>query len=271
MRKPVLITPGIFLLLAGLFLFSCGKFRAIEKSQDWRVKYEAAINYYQEEEYYKASVLFEQILPIVRGMPEGEKVQFYYAYSQYNLGMYTLAAHHFKTFYETYGRSEFAEEANYMYAYSLYADSPAYNLDQTNSQQAIIAMQAFLNRYPGSELVDEAAKVVNDIQEKLERKGYENAKQYYKLENYNAAVVAFESFSNNFPDSEYNEEIAYLRFIAQYQYALKSIYSRQLERFREANRFYLDFLDKYPNSKFLQDAEKQYRNSLEKVSDLAQL
>ncbi len=271
MRKPELIRGLFILILAGTTMLSCGKFRKIERSEDWRVKYEAAMQYYEEEEYYKASVLFEQILPIVRGMPEGEKVQFRYAYAQYNQGMYTLAAHHFKTFYETYGRSEFAEEAYFMYAYSLYADSPAYNLDQSNSQEAVLAMQMFLNRYPNSELVDEASGVVDEIQEKLEKKGYENAKQYYKLENYNAAVVAFKSFSNNFPDSEYNEEAAYLKFIAQYQYALKSIYSRQLERFREANKFYLEFLDKYPESNLIKDAEKRYRDSMERVSELAKL
>ena len=271
MNKPVFIRSFFIVLLAAFALVSCGKFRKIEKSEDWRVKYEAAMQYYEEEEYYRASVLFEQILPIVRGMPEGEKVQFYYAYAQYYQGMYTLGAHHFKTFYETYGRSEFAEEAYFMYAYSLYADSPAFNLDQTNSEQAVMAMQMFLNRYPTSELVKEASDVVNEIQEKLERKGYENAKQYYKLENYNAAVVAFESFSNNFPDSEFNEEISYLKFIAQYQYAMKSIYTKQLERFREANKYYLEFLDKYPSSDFLRDAEKSYQESLEKVSDLAQL
>ncbi len=158
-----------------------------------------------------------------------------------------------------------------MYAYSLYADSPSYNLDQTNSREAVVAMQAFLNRYPASELADDAGKVVKEIQEKLEKKGYENAKQYFKLQNYNAAVVAFESFRNNFPDSEYNEEILYLKFIAQYQYAMKSIYSKQLERFRTANKYYLEFLDKYPSSDLLRDAEKQYQNSLEKVSDLAKL
>lgn len=271
MRKPVSFSALITGLAIAMILSSCGQFRKIEKSEDWRVKYEAAMEYYEEKEYYKASVLFEQILPIVRGMPEGEKVQFYYAYAQYYQGMYTLAAHHFKTFYETYGRSEFAQEAYFMYAYSLYADSPAYNLDQTNSQEAVMAMQTFLNRYPTSELADEAAGVVNEIQEKLELKGFENAKQYFKLENYNAAVVAFESFSKNYPDSEYNEEVAYLKFIAQYQYAMKSIYSRQLERFREANKFYLQFLDKYPDSEFLRDAEKRYRDSLEKVSDLAKL
>ena len=242
MRKRVLFYTFLS-LLSGFILFSCGKFRAIEKSEDWRVKYEAGLEYYENEDYYRSSTLFEQILPIVRGMPEGEKVQFYYAYGQYHQRLYDLAAHHFKVFFETYGRSEFAQEAAYMYAYSLYAASPSYNLDQTNSIEALMAMQQFINRYPTSEFVDDAAAVIDDVQVRLERKAYENAKQYYRLENHNAAVIAFESFSNDYPDSDYNEEIAYLKFMAQYQYAIRSIPARQLERFREANRYYEEFVE----------------------------
>jgi outer membrane protein assembly factor BamD len=255
-------------LLASL-AFSCGNFRAIEKSEDWRVKYEAALEYYEDEDYFRASTLFEQILPIVRGMPEGEKVQFYYAYSQYYQRLYDLAAHHFKVFYETYGRSEFAQEAVYMYAYSLYAASPAFNLDQTNSLEALMAMQVFINRYPNSEFVEDAAKVIDDVQVRLERKGYENAKQYYRMQKYNAAVVSFQSFSDNFPDSEYNDEISYLKFMAQYKYALNSIPSRQLERFRQANKYYEEFVDQYPDSEYIRQAEKTYVDSLEKVSEIA--
>jgi outer membrane protein assembly factor BamD len=112
------------------------------------VKYEAGLNYYSNEDYYRASVLFEQIIPIVRGLPEGEKVQFYLAYCQYYDKLYLLASEQFKTFYETYGRSTMAEEARYMFAYSLFKSSPKDNLDQTSSIGAMAAMQEFLNRYP---------------------------------------------------------------------------------------------------------------------------
>ncbi len=86
----------LFLVLLGGF--SCSKFRKIEKSQDWRVKYDAGLNYYAKKEYYKASVLFEQIIPIVRGLPEGEKVQFYLAYCQFYDELYLLSSEQFKTF-----------------------------------------------------------------------------------------------------------------------------------------------------------------------------
>jgi outer membrane protein assembly factor BamD len=252
----------------GTGFFSCSNFRSVEKSPDWRVKYEAAIEYYENEDYFRSSTLFEQILPIVRGLPEGEKVQFYYAYAQYYQNLYDLAGHHFKTFYETYGRSEFAQEAYYMYAYSLYSTSPTYNLDQTNSLEALIAMQDYINRYPTSEFVDEAARVIDDIQRRLERKGYENAKQYYRMQNWNAAVIAFDSFANSFPDSGYNEEVLYLKFISQYQYAMQSISTKQIERFKEANEYYQEFVDSYPESSFLKDAEKTYAKSLEELTEL---
>ena len=259
-----------YLLLTTILLIaSCSKFRKIEKSSDWKIKYDAAIAYYEDKDYFRSSTLFEQILPIVRGLPEGEKVQFYLAYAQYYQEYYLLAAHHFKSFYETYARSEFAQEARYMHAYSLYANSPAYNLDQTSSIEAVVAMQKFINRYPTSEFREDASNVINEIQQKLERKAYENSKQYYKLEFFKAAVVAFESFANDYPDSEHNEEIAYLKFMAMYRLAEVSVFSKQKERYSKANEYYIEFLDAYPNSEYLKDADKKYGDSLDKLNQLA--
>lgn len=264
MRINLLNSLCIFLLLVAA---SCSKFRKIEKNPDWRVKYEAAMNYYSSENYYKASILFEQILPVVRGLPEGEKVQFYLAYCQYHDKMYLLASEQFRTFYEMYGRSSLAEEARFMYAYSLYEISPKYNLDQTNSIEAMSAMQLFLNRYPNSKFADRAMEVIFNIQEKLERKGFENAKQYFKMEYYEAAVVALTNFTLNFPDSKYREEAEYLILTAQYNWAEQSIQTKQPERYRAAVEYYKEFIDTYPQSKFLQEAEKLYASSLEKINE----
>ncbi len=156
-----------------------------------------------------------------------------------------------------------------MYAYSLYANSPSYKLDQTNSIEAVVAMQTFINRFPQSEFRDDATKVIDDIQQKLEKKGYENAKQYFKLERYDAAVIAFNSFNKDYPDSQYNEEINYLKFVAQHNWAEKSIRSKQEERFKQAKEYYISFIDRYPNSEYLKQAEKKYENSLNKINELA--
>ncbi|MEO8474741.1 MAG: outer membrane protein assembly factor BamD [Chryseolinea sp.] len=245
---------------------SCS-FRRIEKSLDWRVKYDAALKYYDsKKEYYKASVLFESIIPIVRGLPEGEKVQFYLAYCQFNDKLYLLASEQFKTFYETYGRSTMAEEARFMYAYSLFESSPNTNLDQSSSIDAMGAMQQFLNRYPTSKFKDQAVEVILTTQVKLERKGFDNAFQYYKMKSYKAAIVALDNFISHYPDSKYLEHSYYLVISSEYKIATKSVYTKQYERYKSVVDHYKEFVDKYPKSEYLQDAEKFYAYSLEKIN-----
>lgn len=230
------------------------------------MKYEAALRYYDKKDYYKASSLFEQILPVVRGLPEGEKVQFYMAYCQYYDKLYLLASEQFKTFYETYGRSPLVEEARYMYAYSLFVSSPSSNLDQSNSIQAMGSMQEFLNRYPKSKFGDQAIESILIMQEKLELKGFDNAYQYFKMRQYKASIVAFQNFNKNFPDSRFLEEAEYLIMNSQYKLAQQSYYFKQQERYKEVVTYYNEFIDKYPKSQRLRDAEKIYTESLEKLT-----
>lgn len=261
-------TPITVLILLVLLTVGCSKFRKIEKSEDWRVKYEAGLNYYNKKDYYHAAILFESVLPIVRGLPEGEKVEFYLAYCQYYEKTYLLASDQFKTFYETYGRSQFAEEANFMYAYSLFASSPDHNKDQSSSIEAMNAMQVFLNKYPGSQFMNKAIEVITVSQEKLEKKGFENAKQYLKLQMYKGAVVAFDDFKKNFPDSKYLEEAAYLKVVAEYELAKVSVPSKQLERYSTTLEYYQELVDNFPNSGFLKEAQRYYSESLSQVNKL---
>lgn len=266
MRKGLLLTSTLVLFI---FLGSCSKFRKIQKSTDWKVKHDAAMNYYENKDYYRASLLFEDIMPYIKGKPENEKVQFYYAYVQFYQKQYIMSAHYFKTFYDTYRRSEYAEEAYYMHVYSLYKQSPPYNLDQTSSKEAIDAGQTFLNRFPNSEWADETAKIMDELRGKLEKKAFEIAKNYYNLGRYKSALVAFDNFDKDYPDSDYREEIAYLKILASYDYAEESVTSRQAERYNESINYYQEFIEEYPESEFQKAAEAMYTSSLSKLEELA--
>lgn len=259
---------SVLLLLLLVVAGACSKFRRIERSEDWRVKYEAGLEYYEKKDYYHTGILFEQIRPIVRGLPEGEKVEFYLAYCQYYERNYILAADQFQLFYETYGRSSMAEEAIFMQAFSMYASAPAANLDQSSSIEAMSAMQNFINRFPNSKFVDRAVEVITESQRKLEEKGYQNALQYLKLRYYKAAIIAFDDFKAAFPDSKYLEEIAFLKVQAQYELARVSIPSKQLERYTETLTLYQELVDNYPSSSFLKQAEQYYRDSQAKIAKL---
>ena len=50
--------------------------------------------------YFKASTLFKDIKPLVKGSEESEIVDFYFAYSLYNLEQYETSAKYFKSFIE---------------------------------------------------------------------------------------------------------------------------------------------------------------------------
>jgi outer membrane protein assembly factor BamD len=128
------------------------------------------------------------------------------------------------------------------------------------------AMQEFLNRYPNSSYKEKAVEVIYSVQAKLEEKGFANARQYYKMRYYKAAIVALNNFKDNFPDSKYLEEASYLVVAAQYQLAEQSIRARQKERYQDVVQNYQEFVDRYPNSEFLKDAEKMYADSLQKLT-----
>ena len=262
----------VIFVFIGLFLGSCSKFRKIQKSVDWRVKYEAALDYYNDKDYYRAVVLLEEILPFVKTEKEGEAALFYYAYCYYHYkNQYLLASHYFKNFFQTYNRSEYAEEAYYMHAYCLYLDSPLFNLDQSSTKEAIATMQNFLNRYPSSEYSAKATEIIDEMQEKLELKAYETSKQYYRLSKFKSAVIAFENFERGYPDSEYIEEIRFLKIDAQYNLAKLSIYSKQKERYLKAIEFYEKFIDRYPESDFIKNAKNIYGDSQSELRKIAKL
>lgn len=266
MRKNLLFVALISLL--ALTQSACTEFYKLQRSTEWEKQFDAAMNYYAEEEYNKANILFEIILPIVRGSEKAEDVEFYYAYTYYQMRQYILSAHYFKKFHDTYRRSKYAEEALYMHAYSLYEQSPNVQLDQTPTQEAISALQLFLNRYPLSENRADASQIINELQQKLELKAFENARQYFTLSRYKAAIVAFNNFERDYPDSAYKEEGAFLKFSCQYEFAKNSLATKQRERYEEAIKFYQDLVDRYPQSEYVSRAENMYDNCLDALEDM---
>ncbi len=266
-----------FALLIGVLMLglsACSDFSKLQKNGTDDEKYKAALKYYNKKDWYRAGVLFEEIIPKLKGSTEQEVSQFNYAYTQYNQGLYEPAAQLFKRFYETFARSESAPDAMYMYALSLYKSTPGFNLDQSNTISAMSALQDFVNTNPDSEHVKDCTDLILDLRRRLERKAYERAKQYYKVSgfsiaNYKSSVVSINNFQREFPDSEFNEELAYLKVDAEYNLAKNSLETKQKERFQDAVAFYKAFRDKYPNSTYLKQAEKMFEGSTKELDRIA--
>jgi outer membrane protein assembly factor BamD len=260
-----LLSLGLLLILG--FTTSCNKkFNKLVKNGTVDQKYVAAMKYYSEADYYHAGLLLDEITPLLKGDSTSERAQFYNAYCNYYQSQYQMSSYLFKNFYATYNNSPFAEESFYMYAYSMFKDSPIYNLDQTSTITAIDALQTFINTYPDSKYAPACTQDLKDLRFRLEKKAYEKAKLYFKtreasvngLSNYLSTVIAVENFRKDFPDSKFNEELQYLAIISQYEYAGFSFLNKQKDRYLKAISFYEGFIDQYPKSTLLKELTKIY-------------
>lgn len=250
--------PLLFLLVGSLLFSACGGYQKLLKSTDVNKKYEAAVQYYDKGDYFKAGTLLEDLIPLLKGRPEAEKAQFYFANTNYHQRNYVLSAYYFKQFTDTYAASPYAEEASFLHSKSLFRDSPGYELDQTNTISALESIQDFLNQYAESKFRTEAESMSQELQKKLENKAFESAKLYYQLRYNQAASVALGNFEQQFPASAFGEQADFLRLNAQYAWAKESVEDKQRERYLAAVGFYQHFIDTFPQSKNLKAAEAIY-------------
>lgn len=262
------------LFLSLLFvLASCGPFSKLEKSTNWEELYNGANKYYQEGEYGKAIILYEKVLPVIKGSEKAELAEYNYANCHFKTKRYIESAGYFSTFYRTYNRSPLAEEALFMNAYSLYLDAPDYNLDQQSSQEAVAAIQQFVTRFPASASYERAMEMLTDLEGRFEEKAYNETQIYYRAkdglypgDNSLACIISFQNFAKDYPESKHNEELAYKLVEVSFGYAKNSAYGKKEERLNNAISFANNFYRKYPSSPYLGDV-KEFEGDTRKELD----
>jgi len=246
-------------LLAGLvFLFiatSCNKYNKIFKSKDYEYKLKMADELYTKKKYRIAQQLYEELFPVFKGTAKFEELYYKDAYCFYYMKDYLQAQQLFKGFLEVFPNSPKAEEVDYMHAYCFYKQSPKLELEQVNTNKAIGMMQTFINTHPGSVRNKEAAEIIDKCRVKLEQKEYRSAELYYNLGQFRAAGIAFGNLINNYPESQKGDEYKLKIVKAYYKFAKMSFEDKQIERFEKVISEYEDFVDRFPESKLLKEAE----------------
>ena len=243
--------------LAALVSTSCSDYQKLLNGDATSEKYKQAEVYFNNGEYRKANRLLEQIIPKYRGKPQAQRIIFFFAESYFQTKSYLLAAYQFENFIKSYPKSDRVQEASFKAAKSYYFQSPRFSLDQEETYTAIEKLQVFLNLYPNSEYAVEANQMIAELQEKLEQKDFEIAKQYFTIRDYKAAIKANENFVSSFPGTKFREESLYTRFIASYEIAINSIDSKKKERLEELIQQYNTIIRYYPESLFLEDLDKR--------------
>jgi outer membrane protein assembly factor BamD len=258
---------AVFLVFSIVFA-SCNKFAKVQKSKDTDYKLAKADEYFEKKKYNYASQLYEELFPVYKGSQKFEELYYKYAYCFYNLKMYRDAENLFKGYLEVFPNSSKAEEIDYMRAYCFYKQSPKIELEQVNTLKAIGMMQTFINTHPGSARNKEASEIIDKSRIKLESKDYRAAKLYYDMSQFRAAAIAFTNIMINFPESTKGEEYKLMVVKSYYHFARMSITERQAERYEKVISEYQDFVDRYPDSKLLKDAEEYYNLSKNHIKEI---
>lgn len=247
---------------------ACSPFQKILKSDDVQLKYSTAKDLFDKEEYQKAVLLLEDVLPYFRVSTEAELITYMHAYCHFAMGNFTIAAGRFKLLYHTYPFGKYAEQSLFNYAYCAYMESPPIYLDQSPTRIAIESFQYFIDRFPSSDKIEECNKYIDEMYVKIEQKQISIAKLYYQLEDYRSAIYTLSRVLEDYPLTDTKAEISFMAIDAYYKLALNSIESKKLQRFEETAAFYQSNKEKMENTKYAQQSLNIYNQALTQIQKI---
>lgn len=231
--------------------------------------YETAKAYYLDGNYNKASDLLEAMVTMLKGGDKAEESIMLLAMCYYNSKDYETASQYFKLHYSNYPRGEYAEYSRFYSGKSLYMDITEPELDQSGTYVAINELQLFMEYFPLSKYRDEAQDLIAKMQDVLVKKEYLSARLYYDLgdymaymgNNYEACIITAQNALKDFPYTALREDISMLILKARYKMARSSVLEKKVERYRNTVDEYYAFKTEFPESKYLEEAEKYYNEA----------
>ncbi len=237
-----------------IILFSaCSEYQKVLNKGTTEEQYKLATKLYEEEKYNKSITLFEKVIPKYQRKPQMERIQFMVADANYKTKSYELASYYFNRFIGNYPTSSKIEEVAFLTAHSYYLASPKSSRDQADTQKALSAFQSFIDKYPDSDKTVEANNFYDELSKRLERKAFDNAKHYYRTENYTAAIVALDIFLEDNFGTIYKEEALAYKFLASYELGMKSVFLKKEERLDNAISAYNKLQKRFPESSKLEE------------------
>lgn len=260
---PKTVLRFVAVALAGaLSLQSCkSEYEALLNGNDVDAKYAAAFDYFNHGKYSKAAQLFESMSVLTSGTDSDDTVQYYWGLSNYRFKDYYTAETNFSKFLLNFPRSPFVEEAAFLRIDCLYRSTLRYELDQVPTNNAVSVISQYLIENPGNTHTAICRRMLKELNDRLDRKAYENAKLYYKMEDYKAARVALKNVLKDDADNIYREDILYYIAKSSYKYALMSVESKQKERYLTFVDDYYNFIGEIPDSPYRKELDVIYRKA----------
>ena len=254
---------------AALLLASCNQYNNVLKTADFDYKYEAAKEYFIKGQYGRSATLLTDLVTLMKGTLRAEESLYMLAMSEFCNGNYDVAHSYFKKYYQSYPKGVYVEYARFYAGCSLYESVPDTRLDQSSTMAAVKEFQDFLDYYPYTALKERTQQMIFSLQDKMVEKEFEAAKLYYDLgtymnncfyggSNYEACITTARNALLDFPyaSPQRREEFSIMILKAKFHLAQQSVEEKRMERYRDTIDEYYGFVNEYPESKYLKDAQQ---------------
>jgi outer membrane protein assembly factor BamD len=223
---------------------------------------------YQQEEYSDAIRYFRAVFSYGRATEWSDDAQLMMARAYYEDRQYRLAATEYRRFIQLYRNDERVPTAEFERAMSYYQLSPRYQLDQSDTEQALSLFQLFLDRYPQHERAPEAEEHIKELREKLAHKKIAAAELYERRGMYRAAALTYETAFDQYPETSWADNALLGAVRTFIEYSNRSVEQRQAERLQKALDHYNRLTQLFPNSPLLDQAEALYEQAQRRMEEI---
>lgn len=251
---------AVMAIVAVCFL-GCGEYQQLLKSKDSELKYQAALQYFNNKQYVRAQTLLEDVMVYYKGTERSEDIICYMARCHMGNKDYSSASEYYEAYARNYPKGKYIVEARYQIGHCYYLDAPDARLDQDITKKAIKWLTEFVEFFPESPYAGEAYQQIDEMYNRLAQKEYYSAELYYNLgtylgNNYLSAEIVAKNAIKNYPGNSYTEELSWIVLQAKYQQAINSFEDKKADRARSAEDEYYNFITDFPDSKHRQAAER---------------
>ena len=243
---------AIFILL--FVILGCGS--KPQKVLSPPEQFQYAKNLYEKKKFYKAQIAFENLIFTYPGNTVIDTAQYYLGMCYFSQKEYGIAAGEFKRLLSAYHKSEYTDDAQFQVAMCHYKMSPKYQLDPSETYNAIDEFRLLIANYPGSSFRDDAVARVKELEDKLAKKKFMTGKLYLRMGNYEPALTYFSFVRDNYPATDWAVRAFYYTGEVQ----------ECLEKYDEALQTFENFLVGFSEHEFAPKAKKEIDKITKKMA-----
>ena len=199
------------LVAAALLAASCGGPYTPKRIGVARDKLALADRLFERGKFSDAAVEYKDFLTTFAGDDRSDYAQFRLSESYRLDKQYALAEVEYRIVITEFSYSQYVDDAFYLEAVSALRQAPRIERDQSKAYEALARVQRFLEMFPSSDRAAEAKATLGEIQNRLARKEFMNARLYVSKKAHDAALIYLDKVIVTYPETVWAVRCRYYR------------------------------------------------------------